>query len=151
MELLKRINQDLKEAMLSKDQKVVEVLRMVKTRITERAKSFGNQEMTDDVVKEVITAYRKSLAKAIIEFGDKAEKQVEELKWEMSICDKYLPQMIVGEELQVLVKYMIGSMSILETSQIGRLMGALMKTHKGRVDGMEARKIAEELLGKTSK
>ena len=35
---------------------------------------------------------------------------------------------------------------VTEPGQIGRLVGAVMKTHKGQVDAANVKKMAEELL-----
>jgi Asp-tRNA(Asn)/Glu-tRNA(Gln) amidotransferase B subunit len=38
------------------------------------------------------------------------------------------------------------SLGITDPKQVGRLVGDVMKTHKGQVDAADVKKIAEELL-----
>ena len=57
---------ELTQAMKARDQKVVDALRMAKSKIVERQKAPGFEgPMTDRVAQDAIAAYVKSLKKAI--------------------------------------------------------------------------------------
>ena len=48
--------------------------------------------------------------------------------------------------LRALVKERLGALGITDAKQAGRLVGDVMKTHKGQVDAAEVKRVAEELL-----
>jgi len=144
------LNDALKQAMRDKDHQSLAVLRMIKTKIMERrtAKGFTG-EITDEVVREVIAAYRKQLQKALEEFqkvGDKGVEQAAELTFEIGYCERFLPKGLDAAALRALVAERIASLGITDGKQVGKLLGDIMKTHKGQVEAGDIKKLAEELL-----
>jgi hypothetical protein len=150
MGLEQQLNDTLKQAMLQKDQKTADVVRMIKTKIMERRTAKGFSGTVDDaLVLDVISAYRKQLLKAVEEFanaGEKGAEQAAELKSEIAFCEKFLPKGMDEAALRTLVKERIAALGINDPKQTGRLMGDIMKTHKGQVEAADVKRLAEELL-----
>lgn len=150
MGLEQQLTDTLKQAMRDKDQATCDVVRMIKTKIMERrtAKGFSG-EVNDALISEVIAAYRKQLCKAVEEFekaGEKGAEQARQLRFEIGFCERFLPKTMSGDELQALVKERIAQLALSDPKQIGRLLGDIMKSHKGQVDAQEVKKVAEALL-----
>jgi uncharacterized protein YqeY len=136
--------------MKDRDTRTAGVVRMVKTRLAERrtAKGFTG-EVDDALVLDVIGAYRKQLQKALAEFekaGDRGAGQVAQLRFEMELLDRYLPRRLDEADLRALVKERLAALVINDPKQAGRLVGDIMKTHKGQVDAADVKRIAEALL-----
>jgi uncharacterized protein YqeY len=145
-----QLNDRLKEAMRSKDAKAADVLRMLKTKVMERrtAKGFTGQ-VDDALVLEVITAYVKQLKKAVDEYaalGERGAEMVTQLSYEVGYCEQFLPKMIGEPETEALVKEAIGKLGATDVKQAGKVMGEVLKTHKGKVDPALVKKLAERLL-----
>lgn len=153
MSIEERIAADLKEAMRSRDQKVVDALRMAKAKIVERQKAPGFKgPMTDAVAAEAITAYVKSLKKAIeeIEAGGGGQNPiVEKYRFECDFLARYLPKTMTEEETRTLVRTTIAELGVSGPAAVGRVMGAIMKAHKGDVDATLVRRMVEEELAKS--
>jgi uncharacterized protein YqeY len=150
MGLEQQLNDTLKQAMMQKDQKTADIVRMIKTKIMERrtAKGFSGQ-VDDALVLDVISSYKKQLQKGVEEFekaGEKGAEQAAELKSEIAFCEKFLPKGLDEAALRQLVKDRIAALNITDVKMTGRLMGDIMKTHKGQVEAADVKKIAEELL-----
>jgi hypothetical protein len=77
MSLEQTLNDTLTQAIRDKDQRMADIVRMIKSRITERrtAKGFSGQ-IDDAAVLDVISAYRKSLQKALPEYDGSASAGV---------------------------------------------------------------------------
>jgi uncharacterized protein YqeY len=150
MGLEQQLNDTLKEAMKTKDQRTSDVVRMIKTKIMERRTAKGFSGNVDDaLVQEVIAAYRKSLQKALEEFanlGEKGAEQVEQLKFEITFCEKFLPKGMDEGALRALIKERMATLGINDAKMVGRLVGDVMKSHKGQVEAGDVKRIAEELL-----
>jgi uncharacterized protein len=150
------LEQDLKDrlvkAMREKDTKTLDVVRMIKTKVMERKTAAGFKGEVDDALYlDVIAAYKKSLAKAKEEFvavGDRGKDQAEQLDWEMKFCDGFLPQQITGQALRDVVLGVLATSKVTDPKQAGRVVGEVMKTHKGLADAGEVKKIVEEELSK---
>jgi uncharacterized protein YqeY len=152
MALEQQLTETLTKAIRDKDSRTADVVRMLKTRLTERrtGKGFAG-EMTDAVVTDVIGAYRKQLQKALAEYerlGERGAAQAEQLRFEIAFCERFLPKGLDEPALRTLVQARLQSLSITDVKQVGRLVGDVMRTHKGQVDAGDVKRIAEELLTK---
>ena len=150
MALEAQLNDTLKQAMKDKDQRVSDVVRMIKTKIMERrtAKGFSGQ-VDDALITDVIAAYRKQLQKALEEFeklGDKGKEQAEQLRFEIQFCERYLPKQLDAAALRALVKERMAALGVSDVKQTGKLVGDIMKTHKGLVEANDIKRVAEEIL-----
>jgi uncharacterized protein YqeY len=150
MALEQDLNERLTRAIKDKDQRTADTLRMVKSRLQERrtAKGFSGQ-VDDALVLDVIGAYRKQLQKALVEFekvGERGAAQAAQLRFEIALCEGYLPKGLDEPALRDLVRERLASLGIADAKQVGRLVGDVMKTHKGQVEAGDVKRVAEELL-----
>ena len=150
MGLEETLNETLTRAMKDKDQRTADVVRMLKTRVMERKTSKGFAGTVDDaLVLDVIGAYRKQLQKALAEFekvGERGAEQAAQLRFEIEFCERYLPKTMDEAGVRALVKERIAVLGVADPKQVGRLVGDIMKTHKGQVEAGDVKRIAEDLL-----
>jgi uncharacterized protein len=144
------LNDALRQAIKQRDTRTAEVIRMLKTRLQERrtAKGFAGQ-VDDALVQEVIGAYRKQLQKAVAEFekvGERGAAQVAQLRFEVAFLERYLPRGLDDASLRALVKERLTALGLGDPKQVGRLVGNVMRTHKGQVEAADVKRVAEELL-----
>ena len=150
MSLEQELTDRLTQAIKTKDAPTADVVRMIKTRLQERrtAKDFSGT-IDDAVVLEVIGAYRKLLQKAIAEYeklGERGVEQAAKLRFEIGFCEGYLPKGLDEAAVRALVQERIGALGIADAKQVGRLVGDIMKTHKGQVEAVDVKRMAEEML-----
>ena len=150
MALEQQLTEALTQAIRDKDTRTADVIRMLKTRLTERrtGKGFAG-EVDDAVVTDVIGAYRKQLQKALAEYdklGERGAAQSAQLRFEIAFCERFLPKGLDEASLGTLVQGRLQSLAITDVKQVGRLVGDVMRTHKGQVDAGDVKRIAEELL-----
>ena len=143
MTLAEQINQDIKEAMRSRDQIRLETLRMLKSKIL-AADARGNVS-DQDVVKLFKTyfgnlqeAYEQALAVNRADISDK-------LKTEMAIVQEYLPKTLSCEETRKLVLHAISESGAKTKKDFGLVMKHIMKTGAS-IDGKMAKELANEFL-----
>jgi uncharacterized protein len=150
MSLEQELTDRLTQAIKTKDAPTADVVRMIKTRLQERrtAKDFSGT-INDAVVLEVIGAYRKLLQKAIAEYeklGERGAEQAAKLRFEIGFCEGYLPKGLDEAAVRALVQERIRVLGIADAKQVGRLVGDIMKTHKGQVEAADVKRMAEEML-----
>jgi hypothetical protein len=150
MALEQDLNDRLTRAIKDKDMPTADVVRMIKSRLQERrtAKGFAGQ-VDDALVLDVIGSYRKQLQKALVEFekvGERGASQVAQLRFEIALCEGYLPKGLDDDAVRTLVRERVQALGIADSKQVGRLVGDVMKTHKGQVEAADVKRIAEELL-----
>jgi len=151
MALEQALNDTLTHAIKTRDARTADVVRMIKSRLGERRTAKGFAGPVDDaLVLDVIGAYRKQLQKALVEFekaGERGAAQAAQLRFEIEFCERYLPEKLDDETLRAIVKDRLAALGITDAKQAGRLIGDLMKTHKGQTEASDVKRIAEELLG----
>lgn len=150
MALEQALTDTLTQAIKAKDARTADVVRMIKTKIQERRTAKGSSGQVDDaLVLDVIGAYRKQLQKAVAEFdkvGERGAAQAAVLRFEIEFCERYLPKTMDEAGVRALVRERIATLGIADPKQAGRLVGDIMKTHKGQVDAGDVKRVAEELL-----
>ena len=150
MALEQTLNDTLTQAIKAKDTRTADVVRMLKTKVQERRTAKGASGQVDDaLVLEVIGAYRKQLQKALAEFdkvGERGAAQAAVLRFEIEFCERYLPRTMDEAGVRALVKERIAALGIADPKQAGRLVGDIMKTHKGQVEAGDVKRVADELL-----
>ena len=150
MALEQTLNDTLTQAIKAKDARTADVVRMLKTKVQERrtAKGFAG-DVDDALVLDVIGAYRKLLQKAVAEY-DKARRARRRAGRAAPLRDRVLRALPAEDDgrrgVRALVRERIAALGISDPKQAGRLVGDIMKTHKGQVDAGDVKRVAEELL-----
>lgn len=151
MSLEERLRKELTASIKARDLRTANIIRMVNTKVMERRTAKGFSGKVDDALYEdVIAAYRKSLIKAIDQYeqaGEKGAAQVAELQFEIDYLAGYLPEGMSEEQIRAAVKEAIAAVGATDAKMIGRVIGQVMKAHKGKVDAGAVKRIAEQELG----
>ena len=150
MPLEQQLNDALKQAMKDRDQPTADALRMLKTKLMERRTAKGFSGAVDDaLVQDVIGAYRKQLIKSQGEFaavGERGLEQAEQLRYEITVCERFLPQRLDAAALRALVKERLAALGVSDVKGMGKVIKDITTSHKDQVDGGEVKKLVEEEL-----
>ncbi|MDZ4227677.1 MAG: GatB/YqeY domain-containing protein [Candidatus Levybacteria bacterium] len=145
--LKQKIQDELKQAMLSRDVLKTSVLRMVKSAITyyEIQKGGAGYEATDEDVLQVIQKEAKQRRDSIEEFkkANRLELVDKETK-ELEMLQVYLPQQMSEAQIREIVKQTIREINATTAAEMGKVMGALMPKVKGKADGGLVSRIVRE-------
>jgi len=144
-----KLREDLKKAMLAKDQVAVSTLRMLISAIGyyEIQKGGAGYEATDEDVESVIQKEVKQRRDAIEQFmaGGREDLVGIETK-EMAVLEKYLPEQMSEEEIKKHVDDAISRTGAKGPQDMGKVMSVLMPETKGKADGSLVSKIVKEKL-----
>jgi len=128
--LKKRISDDFMKAFKAKDMDKKNFLGVVKGEI--QLQEGRGVESTDENVLKVLKKIEKSLK----------QTNTEESNKELSYIIDYLPQQMNEEEIRkILCNYISSGMG-----NIGQIMGAFNKEHKGKADNKVVSEIAKSML-----
>ncbi|WP_297219492.1 GatB/YqeY domain-containing protein [uncultured Desulfovibrio sp.] len=138
MSLFEQIDKDYVQAYKAKDAVRVGVLRLLKTAVKNRlvdlrrpGGTLSDEEMLDVIIKE--GKQRQDSIEQYTAAGrtDLADKEAAEL----AIIQDYLPKALSPEELSQLIDTTISAVGATTPRDMGKVISAIMATHKGRVDG----------------
>jgi uncharacterized protein YqeY len=131
------------------DEVCVKVLRRLeKQRKESIEKRDGSETLADEVCVKVLRRLEKQRKESIEAFerGGREERAAAE-RAELTVIQTFLPSLADPETTRAWVKEVIASTGASTRGDVGRVMGAVMKAHKGEIDGGLAKRIASELLG----
>jgi len=142
MDVISRLQEDMKTAMKAGQKDRLSVIRM----LLSDAKVADLKKITPD---EAVAAYGKKLAKGIEEMQKYAKiAEAQQLKAELAIVQEYLPKKASTEDTAKLVDEFLAKNTFTE-KQFGQAMGAFMKAHGAQVDpGMANQLLKQKLAGK---
>ena len=147
MTLSERINNDLKEAMKSKDSFRLSVIRMVKGAM-QLAKPNPREELTDDDVITVISKQIKMRNDSIKEFEAAGRSDlVEQNKKEIEILNTYMPKQLSEEELTEIIDKVFEEVKPTSQKDMGLIMNNISPLVKGKADMSLVNKLVKERLG----
>ena len=140
----------LKAAMRAKDSRTADCIRMIKTKHMERRTAAGFKGPLDDALwLDVIAAYQKQMRKARDEYaglGERGAEHLPQIDFEIEFCGRFLPKAASDDEVRAVVKETIARLEVKDPKQAGKVMGDIMKTHKGKFDPAMVKRIVEAEL-----
>lgn len=137
-DLMKRIKDDLKNAMRSKDQFASTVFRSLlsEQQYAEKSQTMKNASSMISIIQKALSK-RKESAKQFRAANPSREDLAEKEDREAELIRKFLPEQISKEELETVIKS-----AIEEAKQAGidgkKLMGEVMKRVTGQIDKARA-------------
>ena len=151
MDTRTRVNEALKQAMKDKATERLCTLRLINAAIKDReiaARGDGEEGgIGDDDILAILgkmTKQRKESARAYEEGGrlDLAEREMNEI----GIIEEFLPKQLSDAEISTAVKVAVDETGAESIRDMGKVMGALMKAHKGDIDAGLARSLIQARL-----
>lgn len=144
-----KIQEDLKAAMIAKDELKLSTIRMLKSALQyyEIQKGGAGYEASDEDVMDVIGKEIKKRKESIELYkqGNRPEAAEKEQK-EVEILSEYLPEQMSEDEVRVLVKEAVEQTGASSPQDMGKVMGALMPKVKGKADGTMVSTLVREAL-----
>ena len=137
MSLEIKINQDVKQAMLSREKEKLEALRAVKTALLNAKTEKGAQ---GDITKENEIKILQRLVKqrkesAIIYKEQNRVELAEKEEREAKIIETYLPEQMTEEELTRIIQKIINEIGAKSMADMGKVMGKASKELVGKAGG----------------
>ncbi|AZB43675.1 GatB/YqeY domain-containing protein [Bacillus sp. FJAT-42376] len=147
MSLLDRLNQDMKQAMRSKDKDRLTVIRMVKASLQNEAIKLNKSELSEDEELTILSRELKQRKDSLQEFknADRSDL-VDKLQAEIVIVNEYMPEQLSDEELLTIINQAIEETGTSSKAEMGKVMAAIMPKVKGKADGSLVNKLVQQQL-----
>lgn len=146
MNLLERLNQDMKNAMKNKEKVKLSVIRMVKSSLQNEQIKLG-RELTDDDSLTVLNRELKQRKDSLHEFEQaNREDLASKLRDEIAVLEDYMPEQLSEEEVSQIVQDTIAEVGATTKADMGKVMGAIMPKVKGKADGGLVNRLVQQHL-----
>ncbi len=147
MAIFDDVSSQLRDAMRAKDKTRVTALRSIRAAFLSATKEDGSTTLEDEACIALLRKLAKQRQESISAFAGagRTERAAAE-RAELSVIETFLPRLADPATTRCWVEQAIASTSASSPQDLGRVMAALMKAHKGELDGGLANQIARELL-----
>jgi uncharacterized protein YqeY len=142
------VTEQMKAAMKARDSARLTALRNIRAAFLVEMKKDGAETLEEEVAIAALRRLAKQRQESIEAFekAGRAEQLAAEQS-ELAVIEEFLPSLADEATTRAWVEEAIATTGASTPKELGRVMGAVMKAHKGDVDGDLARRLASELLG----
>jgi uncharacterized protein YqeY len=146
MSLVERLEGELKEAMLSRDDERRDALRLLLASLRGAEKEL-QRPLHDDEELQVLQRERKRRLEAAEAFrtADRGE-QAEAEEAELRVLAEFMPEPLEEDELEEIVDSAIAEVGATSMRDFGRVMADVMPQVSGRADGSVVSQLVREKL-----
>ena len=150
MALEQNINEQLKQAMLAKDEKKLRGLRAIKAAIiiAKTAEGAGGQISADEEIKMLQKLVKQRKDSLEIDQRQHRADLVQKEQEEIEVIEAFLPKQLSEEELKEALTKIIADTGASSPADMGKVMGAATKQLAGKADGKTISAMVKALLAK---
>jgi len=141
-----KLENDMKDAMRSKEQLKLSTIRMIRSEILNKDKESG-EDINEDAVIKILESMLKKREEAESQYREAERIDLADKEKEESIFIKsYLPEQMTDEEIQSEVERVVSEQNANSIKDIGKVMPILTKELAGRANGSRISNIVKDLL-----
>ena len=142
------INDNIKKAMLAKNEKGLRAYRAIKAALllaktAEGARDALSAEAEIKLLQKLVKQRRDSID--IFEQQGRSDLAIKE-KEEVEVIEQFLPKQLSAEEIKEVVTAIIKETGVTDMSGLGQVMGMATKQLAGKADGKAISAVVRELL-----
>ena len=144
MSSIKRIDEDLRSALRSKDEDALRAIRAIKTALKNKSVELG-AELKDQEALQVVRTLVKQCKDSIEQFKNGGRDDLAEAEQkELVTLESYLPPSLSEEEIEKIIDEAISETGASSPKEMGIVMKAVMQKTGGNADG----KLVSSLVAK---
>ncbi len=147
MSIAETVSEQLKQAMKSQDERRLSTLRSMRSAFLNEMKKDGSTSVSDTVCEGLLRKLEKQRKESIEAFDAAGRPALADAeRAELQIIQEFLPKLADEAKTREWIEAAVAASGAAGPKDVGKLMGALMKAHKGEIDGDLARRLAQERL-----
>ena len=147
MPIADQVTLQMKQAMKAKDERRLVALRSMRTAFLNEMKKDGSTSVSDEVCEGLLRKLEKQRKESIEAFANAGRQELAAAeRAELAVIQEFLPKLADEAKTREWVEAAIFQTGASSAKDVGKVMGALMKAHKGEIDGDFARRLVQERL-----
>jgi uncharacterized protein len=146
MSLIARLEDELKQAMVARDEPRRDALRLILSSLRSAEKEL-QRPLHDDEELQVLQRERKRRLEAAEAFrGGGREEQALGEEQELAVLEEFMPAPLSEDELEEIIDDAIAEVGATSIRDLGRVMADVMPQVSGRADGSVVSQLVREKL-----
>jgi hypothetical protein len=145
MTIEEKVNAEIKNAMLAKDQARLEALRAIKSAVL--LLKTSPEGLTDETATKALMKESKKRKETADIYKQQNREDLAAVElFQAAVIDEYLPKQMSEAELRSALQQLIAELSASSPADMGKVMGAATKKFAGQADGKMISSLVKELL-----
>ena len=146
MNLITRIEDELKQARLARDEDRRDALSLILASLRSAQKEL-QRPLSDDEELQVLQRERKRRGEAADAYEAAGrEEQAEAEEYELEVLEEFMPEQLTEDELEEIIDDVIAEVGATSLRDLGRVMADVMPQVSGRADGSSVSQLVREKL-----
>ena len=146
MSLIARIEDELKQARLARDNERRDALSLILASLRSAEKEL-QRPLSDDEELQVLQRERKRRLEAAEAYEQAGrEEQADAEEFELEVLEEFMPEPLDEDELEEIVDDVIAEVGATSLRDLGRVMADVMPQVSGRADGSTVSQLVREKL-----
>ena len=146
MSLIQRLAEEVKQAMLARENDRRDALRLILSSLKSAEKEL-QRPLSDEEELQVLQRERKKRLEAAEAFRAAGrEEQAEKEEDELDVLEEYMPEQLSDDDLEEIVDDVIAEVGATGMRDFGRVMADVMPQVAGRADGSAVSQLVREKL-----
>ena len=146
MNLITRIEEDLKQARLARDEDRRDALSLILASLRSAEKEL-QRPLSDDEELQVLQRERRRRAEAADAYEAAGrEEQAEAEEYELEVLEEFMPEQLTEDELEEIIDDVIAEVGATSLRDLGRVMADVTPQVSGRADGSTVSLLVREKL-----
>ena len=148
MSIFEQVSTEMKVAMKAREADRLKALRGIHAGFITAMKEDGSDSLSDEACLTVLRRLSKQRKDSIDAYNNASRPELAaEEQAELNVIDTFLPALADEAQTRQWVQEAVDATGATSMREMGRVMGHVMKNHRGDVDGNLTKKITQELLG----
>jgi len=149
MSLTTQIDQEIKQAMLGKQEARLRGLRAIKSALLlARTEKGASEEVTQETEIKVLQKLIKQRKESADIYKTQNREDLYKIEAEeMEVIEGFLPKQMERGEIEAYLKDLINRVGATSVKDMGKVMGAANKELAGKADGKTISEVVKQLLG----
>jgi uncharacterized protein YqeY len=146
MSLIARIEDELKQARLARDDDRRDALSLILSSLRSAQKEL-QRPLSDDEELQVLQRERKKRVEAAEAYEQAGrDEQAEAEEFELEVLEEFMPEPLSEDELEEIIDDVIAEVGATSIRDLGRVMADVMPQVSGRADGSSVSQLVREKL-----
>jgi uncharacterized protein len=146
MNVITRIEDELKQARLARDAERRDALSLILSALRSAQKEL-QRPLSEDEELQVLQRERKRRAEAAEAYEAAGrEEQAEAEEYELEVLEEFMPEPLSEDELEEIIDDVIAEVGATSIRDLGRVMADVMPQVSGRADGSQVSQLVREKL-----
>jgi uncharacterized protein YqeY len=147
MAIVDEVSAAMKDAMRARDKERTAALRNIRAAFLEAMKADGADTLSDEEAQKVLTRLGKQRRESIAAYTEAGRGELAAAEQaELAVIEHWLPQLADEATTRAWVEEAVAATGATQPGDMGKVMGHLMKHHRGELDGKLANQVVRAVL-----